>query len=290
LSDEGNRRVLRLDLENPGTAVWTTLVNDPERHGDSVRDLQLVGRHRVAVSTAMGYVELDVTTGEIAKEVSGFAGVESIRRLSNGNTIMGRNSADGVTLQELNADDVPERTVTFTNLGQLRLLRRTSEGTFLLGVGAKLVEVDWDGRTLWDMTIPDGDWVFQGLRLGDGTIAVASGYGASILVIDPATKTVRTTIGGKAQPDAQTIVPNFYAGFQVLGNGHFVVTNWEGHGGGHGGTGIQLLEYDPSGRRVWDWQQDPGLVSSLHGVIVLDGLDLTLLHDDDHGVLGPVGQ
>jgi hypothetical protein len=157
-------------------------------------------------------------------------------------------------------------------------------------VGAKLAEVNWDKQTNWEMSIPGGDWVFQGLRLPDKTIAVTSGYGASILVIDQATKKVLTTIGGKSQPDAATIVPNFYGGFQVLPNGHFVVTNWEGHGGGNGGKGLQLLEYDASGALVWKWKQDPNLVSSLHQVIVLDGLDTTQLHDDVNGVLAPVTQ
>jgi hypothetical protein len=69
-----------------------------------------------------------------------------------------------------------------------------------------------------------------------------------------------------------------------------VVTNWEGHGSGNGGKGLQLLEYDPSGVLVWKWKQDPNLVSSLHHVIVLDGLDTTKLHDDVNGVLAPVTQ
>jgi hypothetical protein len=75
-----------------------------------------------------------------------------------------------------------------------------------------------------------------------------------------------------------------------LPNGHFVVTNWEGHGGGNGSKGLQLLEYDASGLLVWKWKQDPNLVSSLHGVIVLDGLDTTKLHDEVNGVLAPVTQ
>ena len=160
-------------------------------------------------------------------------------------------------------------------------------GAFLIGVGTKLAEVDWDGQTLWEMSIPGGDYVYQGLRLPDKSIAVTSGYGAAILVVDPTTKKVLTTIGGKAQPNATTIVPNFYAGFQILANGHFVVTNWEGHGGGNGTKGLQLLEYEPSGRIVWSWKQDPKFVSSLHHVIVLDGLDTTRLHDDVNGVLAP---
>ncbi len=292
LADEGNRRVLLFDLQNPTSAVWSTQLNDPNKDGDSMRDIQLVGGDRVAVSVLKGYVELDIKTGAIKKEVSNFDGVESLRRLPSGNTVLGSNSNGGVTLQELDSQDAPVagHKVTFTNYSQFRMLRRTPQGTFLIGVGAKLAEVNWDKQTLWEMSIPSGDYVYQGLRLPDNTIAVTSGYGAAIAIVDPAAKKVTTTIGGKSQPDAATIVPNFYAGFQILPNGHFVVTNWEGHGGGNGGKGIQLLEYDASGALVWKWKQDATLVSSIHHVIVLDGLDTTKLHDDVNGVLAPVTQ
>jgi hypothetical protein len=285
LCDEGNGRLLLVDLENPDHAVWS-------RPLDGLRDIQLVGGDRVAASTAKGYVELDLKTGAIQKEVGNFLGVESIRRLPNGNTVLGANASGGVTLQELDSQDapIPGRKATFASYGQFRTLRRTPQGTFLIGVGAKLAEVSWNNQTLWEMDIPGGNSVYQGLRLADGTLAVTSGYGAAILVIDPAAKKVLATIGGKAQPDAGAIVPNFYAGFQVLPNGHFVVTNWEGHGGGNGSKGLQLLEYDASGLLVWKWKQDPNLVSSLHGVIVLDGLDTTKLHDEVNGVLAPVTQ
>jgi hypothetical protein len=292
LCDEGNRRVLLIDLQNPSAAVWSTLLNDTNKYGDGLRDIQLVGGDRVAASVAKGYVELDVKTGEIKKEVTKFTGVESLRRLPSGNTVLGGNSEGGVTLQELDAQDaaVAGRKVTFTNYSQFRMLRRTPEGTFLIGVGAKLAEVNWDKQTVWEMSIPNGDYVYQGLRLPDKTIAVTSGYGAAVLLIDPAAKKVLTTVGGKSQPDSATIVPNFYAGFQILPNGHFVATNWQGHGGGNGGKGIQLLEYDGAGALVWKWKQDAKLVSSLHHVIVLDGLDTTKLHDDVNGVLAPVAQ
>lgn len=292
LADEGNRRVMLVSLDNTATALWSTQLGDTTKYGDSMRDLQLVGGDRVAVSVAKGYVELDLKTGEIKKEMTKLDGVESLRRLPSGNTVLGANADGGVTLQELDSQDaaVAAHKVTFTSYSQLRLFRRTPQGTFLLGVGAKLAEVNWDKQTLWEMTIPDGNYVYQGLRLPDKTIAVTSGYGAALLVIDATAKKVLTTVGGKGQPDATTIVPNFYGGFQVLPNGHFVITNWEGHGAGHGGTGIQLLEYDPSGLLVWKWKQDSKLVSSLHNVIVLDGLDTSKLHDDLNGVLAPVTQ
>jgi hypothetical protein len=297
VADEGNRKILLLDLQGAGSAVWSRQLNDTTKYGDSMRDIQLVGGDRVAVSVAKGYVELDINTGEIKKEVTTFDGVESLRRLPSGNTVLGSNSNGGVTLQELNAQDAPVtgHKVTFTTYSNFRMLRRTPQGTFLIGAGNKLAEINWDKQALWEMSFTpaaghDPNYMYQGLRLPDQTIAVTAGYAASILIVDPSTKAVKTTIGGKGQPDAATIVPNFYAGFQILPNGHFVVTNWEGHGGGNGGTGLQLLEYDASGLLVWKWKQSPTLVSSLHNVIVLDGLDTSKLHDDVNGVLAPVTQ
>ena len=297
LCDEGNRRILLVDLESPASAVWSTLVNDPTKHGDGLRDIQLVGGDRVAASTAKGYVEIDLKTGAIKKEVSKFTGVESLRRLPNGNTILGGNSDGGVTLQELDSQDaaVSGHKVTFTNYSQFRMFRRTPQGTFLIGVANKLAEVNWNRQSVWEMDFPapaghDPAYIYQGLRLPDSTIAVTAGYAAALLLVEPTAKKVQKTIGGPTQPEAATIVPSFYAGYQMLPNGHFVVANWEGHGGGNGGKGIQLLEYDASGSLVWRWKQDPDLVSSLHHLIVLDGLDTTKLHDDVNGVLAPVTQ
>lgn len=295
LCDEGNRRVLLLDLADPTHAIWTTSLNDAAKDGDGMRDMQLVGGDRVAVSTAKGYVELDLETGARKKQVSAFTGVESLRRLPNGHTVLGANANGGVTLQELDNDDAPvaAHRVTFTNYTQFRMLRRTPQGTFLIGVGNKLAEVNWDKQTLWEIDVPaspghDLNYVYQGVRLPDGTVAVSTGYAASILIVDPTSKTVKRTIGGKGQPDATLLAPNFYGGYHVLPNGHFVVTNWQGHGTGNGAMGVQLLEYDPRGLLVWKWKQTASLVSSLHHVIVLDGLDTSKLHDDVNGVLAPV--
>ena len=55
---------------------------------------------------------------------------------------------------------------------------------------------------------------------------------------------------------------------------------------------VRLFRFErfPSGVLVWKWKQDSNLVSSLHQVIVLDGLDTTKLLDDINGVLAPVTQ
>ena len=60
-----------------------------------------------------------------------------------------------------------------------------------------------------------------------------------------------------------------------------MVCNWQGHGASNGGSGTQILEYTPAGKLVWKWQQDATKFSSIQGVIVLDGLDLNVLHIED---------
>jgi hypothetical protein len=82
---------------------------------------------------------------------------------------------------------------------------------------------------------------------------------------------------------------NFYAMFQLLPNGHIVFANWQAHGPGHGESGIQLVEIDPAQptQLVWQWSEAK-FISSLQGVLVLDGLDTSKLHDERTGVMAPL--
>jgi hypothetical protein len=114
---------------------------------------------------------------------------------------------------------------------------------------------------------------------------VSTGYGGNFQVFGADEKLVRS-FNGPAE-----INPVFYAGFQIMKNGNYVVTNWQGHGPGHGDSGHQLLEYTPNGKLVWSWKQDPSKYSSLQGVLVLDGLDMKMLHvEGSAGTLMPVRQ
>ena len=56
-----------------------------------------------------------------------------------------------------------------------------------------------------------------------------------------------------------------------------------------GQSGVQLLEFDTSGEIVWFWS-DSSRISSLQGVLVLDGLDTDLLHDERTGQFVPSRQ
>jgi hypothetical protein len=123
------------------------------------------------------------------------------------------------------------------------------------------------------------------VRLANQNLLVSAGYGAFMVELDSAGKVIRKFGGKKEVPSA--VNPFFYAMFQLLSNGHVVVANWQGHGPGHGQSGIQLLEFDPQGTIVWQWSE-ADLVSSLQGVLVLDGLNTAVLHDERNGLLEPV--
>jgi hypothetical protein len=75
--------------------------------------------------------------------------------------------------------------------------------------------------------------------------------------------------------------------FQLLPDGNIVLANWQGHGPGFGGSGVQLLEFNPRGEIVWSWSKSD-LISSLQGVLVLDGLNTAKLHDERCGIMSPV--
>ena len=170
--DEGNTRISLLDLEK-NTSIW-------QRPLPGMRDVQLIGNDRLGASSSEGYVELDLADGTIKKEVKGYSDVQSLRRLPNGNTILGIGTdSSTIRLLELDNKDAPVagHGVTFPTVTHLRLFRRTPQGTFLLGALNKLSEVNWNKEVVWEMTF-QGDplHIYQGLRLPDGTLAVSQGY------------------------------------------------------------------------------------------------------------------
>ena len=42
-----------------------------------------------------------------------------------------------------------------------------------------------------------------------------------------------------------------------------------------------MLEFDPTGKLVWFWKQDPTIFSSIQGVQALDGKDPKYLHVEE---------
>lgn len=277
LRDEGLSQLTYVDLTNPKNNWYVPV--------PAGRDLQLVGQGLVLIGTGTGYEERNITTGHKVFELTSFNGTLGARRLRNGNTLLtGLNwqGKKGIVLVEVDKNGSIKRLINYPAYNYVRMVRETVAGTFLLTADDVVLEGNAAGKILWQakLTSREKPHAWQAQRLANGHTLVSGGYTANFQVFDASGKLV-STITGPAD-----VNPSFYAGFQILANGNYVVANWQGHGPKLGSSGTQVLEYNPSGQLVWSWKQDPAKFSSIQGVLVLDGLNLKQLHSEDaRGVL-----
>lgn len=251
------------------------------------RDCQLIGGNRILLSGLDGYYVYDLQTRSLVREFHhpSLSGTCSVRRLPDGHTLVACNQK-GIQIFDLDANDAIARQVSFPTLNTLRLMRRTPQGTLLMGANQNsLAEVDLDGRILRLIALPvTAKHVYQILRLPNGNDFAASGYGHSLIEVDPTGKVVQEIRPPDSTPQNEF---KFFAGFQRLKNGHIVQCNWTGHGSNDSARGVQLIEWDEAGKVVWTWH-NPELAGTIHGVILLDDLDVSVLNDDTSGTLESV--
>ena len=310
--DEGLNDLMHVNEANP-KVNW--LVKVGRMHP---RDMQLEGGDLLLISHDQGYCEYNITTGERVKDVSTYHDVSSARRLPNGDLLLAgvdfdqpkKNKGDGpvgdpagkhVVFAEFAPDGSIVKRTTYVG-DYLRLVRETAAGTFLCGCNTMFREADGDGNWIRDIAVAGFQHAWMALRLPNGDTLMSSGYGTSkpqarvssaipdggtafMVEVDAAGNVVRRF--GAADQVPAGVHPYFYAMFQLLANGDVVVGNWQGHGPGHGGAGAQLIEFDPQGAIAWEWS-DKYFVSSLQNVLVLDGLDRSILNDERSGVMGPL--
>jgi hypothetical protein len=302
--DEGHATLLRVNEADP-SKNWLVPIGQP-----AARDLQLIGGNRILVGHHHGYTEFDLTLGLVVKEFAALEGVTAVRRQANGHTIIAgvditevvgqasclsssrqkhdRQDAcptklNGVAVLELDANDQEVDSAIFPG-DYVRLIRQTEQGTYLMSCNDRIREGSRDGKYLREFPVDGFYHAWKALRLPNGNLIVTAGYGAFVVELDSEGKVLRKFGGKESVPE--NVRPFFYAMFQLLPNGNIVLANWQGHGPGFGQSGVQLLEFNPAGELVWSWSK-ADLISSLQGVLVLDGLDTTKLHDERNGVMQP---
>ncbi len=284
--DEGHATLLHID-ERDQSKNWLVPIGHP-----AARDMQLIGGNRILIGHHHGYSEFDLSLGRVVKEFAALAGVTAVRRQPDGHTIIagvdiigaGFAETKGVTVLELDAQDREVHRAIFPG-DYVRLIRQTEQGTYLMSCNDRIREGSRDGRYLREFPMAGFYHAWKAVRLPNGNLLVTAGYGAFVVELDSAGKAVRQFGGKDRLPES--VRPFFYAMFQLLPGGNIVLANWQGHGPGFGRSGVQLLEFDSAGEMVWSWSQAE-LISSLQGVLVLDGLDPGLLHDERGGVMAPV--
>jgi hypothetical protein len=240
--------------------------------------MQLIGNGLILGGQTDGYEEYDLKTGASMHRFKGI-GTQSAYRLANGDTMLST-TAGGITLVILEAKtDAVKTKIVYGGYNYVRLVRPTPRGTFLVPTDTTLFEGDDQGKILWHVTAPGWQHIWEALEMPNGHVVVGTSVGSSLDILD-ANHMVIQRIGTKQMPDAATIRPNFFSEFQILPNGNFVTPNWQGHGGGNGASGVQVLEFDPTGKLVWSYKQDATVYSSIQAVMVLDGLDPQYLHTE----------
>lgn len=279
--DEGRATLLHINERSP-SKDWLVPVGQPQ-----ARDMQLIGGNKILIGHHHGYTEFDLATGRIVKEFKALEGVTAVRRQPGGHTLVAGVDiprAKGVAVLELDATDSEIHRAIFPG-DYVRLIRQTEQGTYLMSCNDRIREGSRDGKYLREFKVEGFYHAWKALRLPNGNLIVTAGYGAFVVELDPAGKILRK-FGGKEQMSPDTN-PFFYAMFQLLPNGNIILANWQGHGERLGAKGVQLLEFSPRSEIVWSWSKE-GLISSLQGVLVLDGLNTTKLHDERDGVMKPL--
>ncbi|MCL2117800.1 MAG: hypothetical protein FWH27_05150 [Planctomycetaceae bacterium] len=286
LNDESRFQLLSVDEIDP-ESNWVIKAGEKIGGGDCVRDLQLIGNHRVltAIPGVGGFREYDLTTRKVVREVTNsprYRNSMTAVRMPDGRTLLGCDQGH-VRIFVLDAEGRETNALDFPQFKVIRLMRRTCRDTLLFGTNTDhIVEVDLKGNMLRDVQIPDAQHVYQVIELANGNLLCAAGYGGFLAEIDRDGKIVKTW-GGNPPPEG--LLYYFMSQFQVLKNGNIVVATWTGHDPNDSNKGQQLVEFDKDGNVVWTWH-DPKLAGSIHGVIVLDdGIDIGRFYDDTHGVL-----
>lgn len=279
--DEGHATLLHID-ECDASKNWIVPIGQP-----AARDMQLIGGNKILIGHHHGYSEFDITLGRLTKEFKSLEGVTAARRQPDGSTILAGvdiPGAKGVAVLELDANDKEIHRAIFPG-DYVRLIRQTNAGTYLMSCNDRIREGSRAGTYLREFPVEGFYHAWKSLRMPNGNLIVTAGYGAFVVELDENGKILRKFGGKESVPE--NVRPFFYATFQLLPGGNIVLANWQGHGPGFGNSGTQLLEFDPAGKIVWSWSK-ADLISSLQGVLVLDGLDTTRLHDERSGVMQPL--
>ena len=292
--DEGLTQLLHINESDPAKN-WIVKVapalppglTRPAKWNAAPRDMQLIGGGRVLISHDAGFTEFDIATGKVLKEIASYKGIATARRLPNGHTLIAGVDLDGskgvIVLEIDDANTVRNKTIFPGDY--VRLIRETRQGTWLIMNNTMIREGDRSGKLLHEWTVDGFKHAWKAVRLPNGHLLAAAGYGAFMTELDENGAVLRKFFSKETEPAEVNV--NFCAMFQLLPNGNIVLANWQGHGAGHGVSGKQLVELDPTGKIVWTWSEAK-IISSLQGVLVLDGLDLTKLHDERDGVMAPI--
>ena len=271
--DESRGQLLYVDQFRPNKS-WKVSIPDKGR------DIQLIGGKKVLVSTNKGFYVFSLENGKLFEKNLNFNKVMTVRRLPNGNTLVGMNQK-GITIIGVRPSGSEILKVNFPKLRNLRVMRLTKDNTLMFGADKLIVEADFKGKVLWQHKLEEGRHIYKAVRLANGNALASAGYGGFLCEVAPDGKVIRK-VGGK--DNSQGAKLGFFADFHQLNNGNIVVCNWHGHDAKSSSRGEQLLEFDHSGKLIWKYH-NPELAGSIHAVIILDDININQFYSETDGTI-----
>ena len=242
--DLGKNAVIRVN--DKGQATWEYSITRAHDVWALPKD------HVLVASETIGIVEVapDKTVVWSYRAPDGL--LWSCQPLADGRVLTAVKVSGGVRIREIARDgSVSKEIASHRDPGEIRLCRKTPEGTYLLAArGARQVwEYDADGKLLRTFDAPGN--VYLGVRTARGTTLIACGDGHALVEMDNDNR----IIWKLGEHDLEGIPLRFVAGFQELPNGNIVFCNWLGHGKFTGET--QVIEINRKKEVVWkvnDWK------------------------------------
>jgi hypothetical protein len=230
-------------------------VNSP-RSIEVVFNPRAKNQKSVLVSLNKGYGEFDLVDGAPVGRVANFAGVRGAWRMPDGNTMLAM--GDKLVLVSQTGSQILSFPLPVADAANSTINRNPVDGTFwIIGANA-LYQLGPDARTI--------QWMASGVggtaawpRPGGGAF-VTTGRSATLLEIDGDGRVV-STVGDKVlYPEL-----DFFAGFQPLPNGNFLIANWLGHAVTPADR-PHLVELTSKNQLVWKWgaQMDARQIMNLY--------------------------
>lgn len=248
-------QLLYVDEYNPELNKIITL---PTRS----RDMQVIEKNRLLLSMDSGYREYNMTNWTIVRKFSNprYKGVNGIRRLADGRTILSVWAAGKITFAVLDAENRELKTVVVKEEGDgYRRFRISRKGNLLFGNGAEIVELSLADGVVRKIKVPACSPVWQVAEMEDGSLLATGGHKPVLVKLGPKGKQLYKYPSSAAPAECRFA---YFAGFHAMSKGNVVVAN-------HSGV-PQIAEFSPDGELAWSWF-DKEMAGSIFSVIVLDG-------------------
>jgi len=233
-------------------------------------DLQLLDKNSMLCNRSKGFEVYDLT---LRQKVDGFLSdalkdIRTVQRRTDGHTFLGCQAG---TVYEISAQKRLLATYEMPkSIKYVRLMRFTPKGTLVLAADDGAYEVsldkglDAEKRLLRKFALPRPRNAYMAQYAPDGNLRLSGGYSKGFYVFNPQGILLKDLVF--AQPEGLNNF--FYAGFQILKNGHVVMANWTGHNAKDFKPGWKLIEFDQNDSVVWTWNEPYG--GTVNQVIVLD--------------------